>query len=196
MAPLITALRAAGRGRVGVELDGAPWRMAPLEAVVRAGLTAGLELDRERARRFRRELKRTEASTAAARTLARRDLPARELEARLERQGVAPVERRETVGRLERAGAVDDARFARTRAAVLASRGWGDAAIRHDLVGRGVGPEVAAAVVEELEPETERARGVSERLGGGLKAARALARRGFGEDAIEAAVQDRVAEGE
>jgi regulatory protein len=196
VAPRITALRAAGRGRVGVELDGAPWRTAPLEAVVRAGLTAGLELDRDRARRFRRELKRTEATTAAARTLARRDVPARELEARLERRGVAPAERRETIERLERAGAVDDARFARARAAALASRGRGDEAIRHDLEARGVGPEAAAAAVDELEQETERARRVSQRLGGGLKAARALARRGFGEDAIEAAVRDLVAEEE
>jgi regulatory protein len=196
VAPRITALRSAGKGRVGVELDGAPWRTAPLEAVVRAGLANGLELDRERARRFRRELKRAEASTAAARTLARRDLPARELEARLERRGVAPTERRETVERLERAGAVDDARFARARAVALASRGWGDSAIHHDLEVRGVGPEVATVAVDELEPEMERAQGVAQRLGGGLKAARALARRGFGEDAIEAAVRDLVAEEE
>lgn len=196
MAPRITALRSAGKGRVGVELDGAPWRTAPLEAVVRAGLAAGRELDREHARRFRRELKRVEASTAAARTIARRDLPARELEARLERRGVAPAERRATVERLERAGAVDDARFARARAATLASRGWGDAAILHDLEARGVGAETAAGAVEELEPETERAQAVAQNLGGGPKAARALARRGFGEDAIEAAVQDLVAEEE
>lgn len=196
MAPRITALRAAGKGRVGIALDGAPWRTAPLEAVVRAGLTAGLELDRERARRFRRELKRAEASTAASRTLARQDLPARELEARLERRGVAPAERRSTVERLQQAGAVDDARFARGRAAALASRGRGDAAIRHDLEARGVGPEVAAAAVDELEPEAERAQGVAQRLGGGLRAARALARGGFGDDAIEAAVRDLVAEEE
>lgn len=196
MAPRITALRAAGKGRVGVELDGAPWRTAPLEAVVRAGLTTGLELDRERARRLRRELKRSEASTIAARMLARRDLPARELEARLERRGLAPAERRETVERLERAGAVDDARFAGARAAALASRGRGDAAIRHDLEERGVSPEAAAAAVDELEPETERAHRVVQSLGGGLKAARALARRGFGEDAIGAAVGDLVAEDE
>jgi SOS response regulatory protein OraA/RecX len=59
-----------------------------------------------------------------------------------------------------------------------------------------VGPEVATAAVGELEPEAERAQGVAQRLGDGLKAARALAWRGFGEDAIEAAVRDVVAEEE
>ena len=48
--------------------------------------------------------------------------------------------------------------------------------------------------VDELEPEMERAQGVAQRLGSGLKAVRALARRGFGEDAIEAAVRELVAE--
>jgi regulatory protein len=196
MAPRITALRAAGRTRVAVEVDGTPWRTAPVEAVVRAGLAPGLELDRERARRFRRELRRAEATAAAARTLARRDLPARELERRLERRGVAPAERRDTVERLERAGAVDDARFARSRAAALAERGWSDAAIRHDLESRGVAVEVSDAAVDELEPEAARAQGLAERLGGGVKAARTLARRGFGEDAVESALGGLVAEQE
>jgi regulatory protein len=196
MAPRITALRAAGRTRVAVELDGAPWRTAPVDAVVRAGLAAGLELDRERARRFRRELRRAEATTAAARTLGRRDLPARELERRLERRGVAPAERRDTVERLERAGAVDDARFARSRAAGLAERGWSDAAIRHDLQARGVADEVADAAIHELEPEAARAQRQAERLGGGARAARTLARRGFGEEALESAFGGFVAEQE
>ena len=40
-APVVTALRARGRGRVAVELDGAPWRTVPLEAVYAAGLAVG-----------------------------------------------------------------------------------------------------------------------------------------------------------
>jgi hypothetical protein len=47
---VITALREQPRGRVEVDLDGAPWRLVPTEAVVRTGLTVGRTLDRETAR--------------------------------------------------------------------------------------------------------------------------------------------------
>ena len=40
-AMVVTALRELPRGRVEVELDGAPWRVLPVDAVVRAGLGVG-----------------------------------------------------------------------------------------------------------------------------------------------------------
>ena len=52
--PTVTALRAAGRERVQVELDGRSWRTLPTSAVVAAGLHTGVELDRERARALSR----------------------------------------------------------------------------------------------------------------------------------------------
>ena len=36
--PTVTALRDDRRGRVAVELDGAPWRVLPLDVVARAGI--------------------------------------------------------------------------------------------------------------------------------------------------------------
>ena len=48
--------------------------------------------------------------------------------------------------------------------------------------------ELATGVLEELEPERDRAVRVAAAAGGAARAARVLARRGFGEDAIEAAV--------
>lgn len=183
----VTALRAAGRERVAIELDGGPWRTLPLEAVVRAGIVSGSELDRPTARALRRELRRLDALGRAARSLRTRDLPARELARRLERGGVAPAHRAEALDALQRAGLVDDRRFARARAAALAARGYGDAAIAWELERRGVEAALARDAVSTLEPEAERARAVVAARGASAATARLLARRGFSEDAVQSA---------
>jgi SOS response regulatory protein OraA/RecX len=163
VAAVVTALRARG-SRVAVELDGAPWRTLPLEVVVKAGLSEGCELDREQARRLARE---------------RRGLQA---------LGIGRQE--ETLAVLARAGLLDDARFAVERATGMAERGYGDAAIRHDLERRGVGGEEIAAALAALVPEPERVTRHAPRFGGGLRAARALARRGFAEESVEVLVAE------
>ena len=187
--PRITQLRREGRrgDRVGVELDGSLWRTLPLDVIVRARLQVGIELERLRARTVRRELRRHEALAASTSALRHRDLSTRRLEERLERRAVPPAERARAVETLTRAGVLDDARFARGRALALAARGYGDAAIRFDLERKGVEAEVAAEALAELEPERDRAVRVAATAGGGVRAARLLARRGFGEEAIEAA---------
>jgi len=124
----------------------------------------------------------------AVRALKYRDLSAHELVERLARRGVPPARRREVIARLARAGYVDDARFARSRARVLAGRGLGDAAIRADLEERGIDADAVSDALAALEPEPERARVEAARLGGGVRAARALARKGFAGDSVEAAV--------
>jgi len=179
---------------VAVELDGMPWRTLPAEAVLAAGLSVGLELDRSRARTLARERRRVEARDLAARALRHRDLPAGMLEARLERRGVAPAERRAAVERLERVGVVDDGRYAHARAASVAARGRGDAAVRHDLEQRGLAPGLVDDAISALEPEAARAAALVDRLGGGVRAAQALSRRGFSADSVEAAVGALVAE--
>jgi SOS response regulatory protein OraA/RecX len=188
--PRITALRNENAGRVAVQLDAAPWRTLPLEVVVRAGLRVGEELDRPRARVVRRELRRHEALAVSTRTLRYRDLSTRSLERRLEQRAVGPAERVEAVETLKRAGVLDDRRFARSRAAALAGRGYGDAAIRFDLERHGVTSELVEDAVAELDSEEARARRVAAAAGSGARAARVLARRGFGADAIEAAAGD------
>ena len=94
-----------------------------------------------------------------------------------------------------RTGAVDDERFARSRAETLAGRGSGDAFIRHDLAGRGIAAELVEAAVSALEPETARAERIVARRGLSLKTARHLARKGFSEDAIEGTCGMAIAEG-
>jgi regulatory protein len=185
--PRITALRGERGDRVAVELDGSAWRMLPLEVVARAGLRVGAKLDRDRARAVRRELRRHEALAASTRALRHRDLSTRRLEQRLERRAVPPAERARAVEMLTRAGLLDDGRFARSRSLALAARGYGDAAIRFDLERPGVDAELAAEALAELEPERDRAVRVAAAAGGAARAARLLARRGFGDEAIEAA---------
>src|SRR5439155_27183569 len=99
-----------------------------------------------------------------------------ELDRRLERAGVAEPERAEAVAKLVGAGYVDDGRFAEGRAALLAERGLGDEAIRRDLEGRGIDAELVRRALHGLELVRDRARRVAERAGGGVRAARALAR--------------------
>jgi SOS response regulatory protein OraA/RecX len=170
--PTVTGLRADRRGRVAVELDGAPWRTIPVDVVVRAGLAEGRALERADLRLLRRELRRAEAIR---------------LSERLERAAVAPGVLEESIGVLARAGLVDDARFAHNRAEGLAGRGYGDEAIRHDLEQQGVRGDLVAQALERLEPERDRAGRIAARRGRGAKTARYLASKGFGQEALEAA---------
>ena len=73
--------------------------------------------------------------------------------------------RGEALTTLARIGLVDDRRFAERRADTLAARCAGDALIRHDLDGAGVGADVARDVLEALAPERERAQAIVERRG-------------------------------
>jgi regulatory protein len=130
----------------------------------------------------------------AAGVIRRRDVSSAELADRLRQAAVAPVVRAEVVTRLSEVGAVDDDRFARRRAELLADRNAGDLLIRHDLAGRGIPVETIEAAIAALEPERTRAARVAERRGTGPKTARFLARKGFSEDALEVACVEAVAE--
>ena len=114
-----------------------------------------------------------------------RDRSAAELEARLEQRGVGEAERAQALETLARIGYVDDERFARLRAEQLADRGSGDALIRHDLERRGLAVNVIDVAIGALAPERERVARIVDRRGRGVKTARYLASRGFGEEALD-----------
>lgn len=122
----------------------------------------------------------------AVRALARRDHSAESLRAKLARAGVCEDAQNDALETLERAGYVDDARFACARAEQLAARGYGDEWIRADLDAQGVAADVAAEAIAGLDSERERAPREWAKLHGGLAAARTLARRGFAEETLEA----------
>lgn len=120
---------------------------------------------------------------AAARALASRALSEHELEERLARKGIEGAAWTEVRETLRAAGYVDDARFAASRAAVLAGRDSGDALIRDDLERRGVGRDAIEEALAGLPPEPERARAALERGGPGIL--RKLGARGFSPDVLE-----------
>jgi SOS response regulatory protein OraA/RecX len=185
--PVVTRLREDRRGRVAVELDGAPWHTLPVQVVVRSGLAEGRSLDRPALRSVARELRRAEALGLATRALRTRDLSQRELQAQLERRGVPGRAAEESIGMLTGAGLVDDARLASNRAERMAERGYGDAAIRHDLERRGLSADIAEEALRALEPEEDRARRIVAERGAGARTARYLAARGFAAEALEQA---------
>jgi SOS response regulatory protein OraA/RecX len=181
----VSALRERPRGRVEVELDGEAWRTLPAEAVVRSGLAVGRTLDRETARELARELRRARALSRALRTLSARDRSRGEIDARLEQAGVPESARAEALKALERGGLVDDARMAAARAGALARRGYGNAAIRVDLLRRRVPEEAVVSALEALEPESERAAALLDGARDPRAALRRLAARGFDRDVVE-----------
>jgi SOS response regulatory protein OraA/RecX len=174
----ITALRERPRG-VEIELDGQRWRLVPAEAVVRSGLAVGRMLDRETARTLARELRRAEALGVAVRALRHRDRSRQAIDERLAARGAPGQAREEALAVLERAGVVDDARLAASRAQALAERGYGDAAIRFALEGEALAAGSIAEALAALEPEPERARRLFELRGADVRALRWLAARGF-----------------
>ena len=99
-----------------------------------------------------------------------------------------PAERAAAIETMQSLGWQDDVRFAHDRARFLAERGRGDDAIRWDLEQRGLARGHVDAALAGLEAEHVRATALAGRLGGGLKAARALAAKGFSADSIDSAV--------
>ena len=124
----------------------------------------------------------------ATRALRHRDRSRRDVDDRLAQAGIDADERLAALDALERVGYLDDERFAAARAGALASRGYGDAWIRADLAEHRVGTETAAAAIAALVPEAERAAALVERLGRTPKTGAQLARKGFAEESLEAAL--------
>lgn len=181
----LTAIRRARPGKVELEVNGNRWRTVPDEVVLRCGLAPGLELDRERLRDLRRELRRTEALGLAMKTVARRDVSSRRLSERLAARGVRADAADDAVATLTAAGAVNDARTAAGRAFALAERGWGDDALMVRLLGEGFGAADARAALAQLRPERERAAALADAAEDARAAWKLLSRRGFSSECVE-----------
>jgi SOS response regulatory protein OraA/RecX len=129
----------------------------------------------------------------AARALGHRDRSARDVDERLARAGVDGDRRAAALETLARLGYVDDDRYAASRAAALAARGWGDAGIRAHLEREGVGAAAAERALATLAPEPERAQAIARRDGASPRTARRLAAKGFSEDVVESVAGDGAA---
>jgi regulatory protein len=126
-----------------------------------------------------------DATELALRALRHRNRSRHDVEQRLERAGVAPDERAAALDRLAETGLLSDDAFAEDRARTLARRGAGDTFIRHDLRRHGIEHTAVEHAIAELEPEEARAARVFEQRGGGPKALRYLAGRGFAAETLE-----------
>ncbi|MDP8911817.1 MAG: RecX family transcriptional regulator [Actinomycetota bacterium] len=182
----VTKLTPVGGDQVRVQVDGLDWRVMPTDAAARAGLLEGVELRRERLRRLRRELLRSDALDVAARLLRERDRSAAVVERSLVEAGIAPSARRDALEALERAGYVDDDRLVPRRAATLAARGAGDRLIRERLAHEGFPSEAVERAVDGLPPERERATRLLSDGEAELRTARRLGRKGFSDETIAA----------
>jgi regulatory protein len=124
----------------------------------------------------------------AARALRHRDRSRRDVDDRLARAGVGDAARSDALDTLERIGYVDDSRFARTRAAALAERGYGDAYIRADLEGQGVPADGIEEALAALPAEVDRASALVARGGRDARTAARHVRKGFAPETLEQVV--------
>jgi regulatory protein len=192
----VTAL-VAGKGqgeRVAVHLDGRRAFDLAVTVADRAGLRAGATLTAMQQQALIEEDAPYRARERAVRLLGLRDRSRREIDARLRQAGFAPEVVAATLDWLAGLGYVDDGRFARTYAAEKQRSGWGPRRIRSELAAKGVERSIVEEVVAPWErPESEAALepeggddgpppagAETDRRGGGVPAAEAMARRRFG----------------
>lgn len=133
-----------------------------------------------------------QARELALRALSHRDRSRRELELRLERAGIPADERDEALDELAATGLQSDERFAEARARGLAAKNGSDSLIRNDLRRHGIDRQEIAEILEGLEGEAQRAARIFERRGGGDRALRYLAAKGFSRDSLERLIDDPV----
>ena len=132
----------------------------------------------------------------AARALQHRDRSRNELDRRLARAGIDEDARADALDTLERVGYVNDERFARNRAEALASRGYGNEAIRAFLEEEGAGAEAVEGALAALEPEAARVATLVGRHGATPRLAAQLQRKGFAQEALEPAFEGVFADGD
>jgi regulatory protein len=131
----------------------------------------------------------SQALEAALKALSRRELSHAELVARLERSGIDSKDAELASSRLTQAGYQSDERAAEERARVLAARLQGDLAIRVDLRRRGISEVEVESALEGIDPESARAAALARRSSSAEQLARALHRKGYTDDTIEAALR-------
>jgi len=129
------------------------------------------------------------ALEAGLKALSRRELSHAELVARLERSGIDSEDAELAGAQLARAGYQSDRRAAEERVRVLAARLHGDLAIRVDLRRRGISEANLDAAFEGIATELARAEALARRARDPAQLARTLHRKGFTDDAIEAALR-------
>jgi regulatory protein len=197
--PRITAVKRRPRGRVAITTSDGETLTIHAEALERAEVCEGDPLDGRARERVETEEHRCLAHEAALRLLSYRPRSERELGQRLRLRGIPPEIAEAEVGRLRKAGLLDDEAFAHSYVGGRQeSAPRGQRLLRYELLGRGIRAEIADEAVSSIDDRTAAlalARGraprlaaleygqFSRRLGGFLQ------RRGFGYADVEEAVR-------
>ena len=202
--PRLTRITETKRGRYALFLDDAFAFSLDEDTFAAAGLHAGDELTEPAVAELRRKSDARRALDKAMDLLALRDHAAGELYAKLCRR-FDPHTAAAAVVRVGELGLLNDAGFARRRAAELLRKRKSRREILQDLAAKGIDRETAADALAALmpadgeeDPDLASARALVERQyarklaeGKTQQVMAALARRGFSHAVIRAAVQPR-----
>ena len=202
--PRLTRITETKRGRYALFLDDAFAFSLDEDTFAAAGLHAGDELTEPAVAELRRKSDARRALDKAMDLLALRDHAAGELYAKICRR-FDPHTAAAAVARVGELGLLNDAGFARRRAAELLRKRKSRREILQDLAAKGIDRETAADALAALmpadgeeDPDLASARALVERQyarklaeGKTQQVMAALARRGFSHAVIRAAVQPR-----
>lgn len=202
--PRLTRITETKRGRYALFLDDAFAFSLDEDTFAAAGLHAGDELTEPAVAELRRKSDARRALDKAMDLLALRDHAAGELYAKLCRR-FDPHTAAAAVARVGELGLLNDADFARRRAAELLRKRKSRREILQDLAAKGIDRETTADALAALmpadgeeDPDLASARALVERQyarklaeGKTQQVMAALARRGFSHAVIRAAVQPR-----
>src|ERR1043166_1125861 len=136
-------------GTVRVMVHGRPLLTLSREVVEAERVTAGAELPDPGPAPRRPAAGGRAAARPPLRFLERRPFAARDLARRLVMKGHSPEAAEAAIVRLERAGLLDDARFALHYAETRAARGRGPLRLRRDLAALGVGRDIVDGALAE-----------------------------------------------
>lgn len=153
----LTKLRPDHRapGHLIVEVDGARRASLPIERVRALGLTENIELSDAQLEKLEDAERGEKAYRHGLRLLKARSRAAFDLSQRLRAKGHDKRAAAEALGRLEAAGLVDDARFAKEYASVRAERGHGPTRILSDLLHQGIERRLAERAIADAVPTDE-----------------------------------------
>lgn len=206
--PELTRITTTKRGRYALFLDGEFAFSLDEDTFAQAALHTGDELDDARVAALRRQSDTRRALDKAMDLLALRDHAAGELYQKLCRK-FDPHTAAATVARVGELGLLDDAGFARRRAAELLRKRKSRREILQDLAAKGIDRDTAAAALDALapdggdeDPDLASARALVQKQyarklaeGKTQQVMAALARRGFSHSVIRAAVEEELGAG-
>lgn len=199
--PTVTDIR-VNRSIVEIEADGATVARVRKEHFAKCPLALNDEIDVQAYLDRVASVQFADAYEAALTSLERCDRTARDLTLSLKRRGYVEGAVQAVIERLTESGLIDDARYARRLAETQSTKPMGVYAFKRRLRAKGIGEDDAEEALEAFDDaqQQEAAKQAAEglirkyaalpRREARSKLSQALARRGFGWDAIQGAVDE------